>query len=201
MNTYQACTKICFALSEALVVVAARTLAASFSSAWSWVRDILPNAPVVWRASWLGPILEWTPPYIDWYSDAALSKNMVMSSVSLEEEWTLSVSRGYGEAATRALIWLGRRGPFSEGLAMLWLGGIWWPFINTCAGRKKQTYRIILHEVVMTKIIGSPVKILCRWSDAWVHPIDTALRWLRTGVGRMSRVGWYRVGSGMGMYR
>ena len=39
--TYHACTKICFALSDALVVVAALTLAANFSRAWSGFMLIL----------------------------------------------------------------------------------------------------------------------------------------------------------------
>ena len=52
-GAYQACTKICFARSDALVVVAARTLAASFSRVWSGLNVMRPNAPVAWTVSWL----------------------------------------------------------------------------------------------------------------------------------------------------
>lgn len=51
--------------------------------------------------------------------------NMVISSASLDDEWTLSVSRGYGEAAARARIWLGRRCALSAGLPREWFGGDW----------------------------------------------------------------------------
>ena len=64
--THQAWTKICFALSDALVVVAARTFAASFSSAWSLLTacaamDIRPMALVVciscdWPRCMWGPV-------------------------------------------------------------------------------------------------------------------------------------------------
>ena len=38
---------------DALVVVAARTLAASFSRVWSGLSVISPNVPAAWTASWL----------------------------------------------------------------------------------------------------------------------------------------------------
>ena len=91
-GTHHACTNICLALSEALVVVAARTLPASFSRAWSGLMVILPKAPVALRSG--------EPPsicgveYMGLYSLAAWPRYIAMSSVSLEDECTLSVSRG-----------------------------------------------------------------------------------------------------------
>ena len=47
-----------------------------------------------------------------------------MSSVSDEDEWTLSASLGYGEAAARARMWAGLNSVFpSAGLARLRFGG------------------------------------------------------------------------------
>jgi hypothetical protein len=49
---------------------------------------------------------------------------MEMSSVSDEDEWTLSASRGYGEAAARARMCVVLRRVFPNvGLARLWFGG------------------------------------------------------------------------------
>ena len=50
-GTHQAWTKICLARSEALVVVARRTLAASLSRAWSGEMAIRPKAEAAWAAS------------------------------------------------------------------------------------------------------------------------------------------------------
>ena len=54
---------------------------------------------------------------------SAAERYIEMSSVSDEEEWTLSASRGYGEAATRARMWDGRMWALSAALASAWLGG------------------------------------------------------------------------------
>ena len=62
--------------SDALIVV--RTLAASFSGEWSGLSTMRPNAPVVWT----------------------LSEG---SSISLEDERTLSASRDYPEGRERQL--------------------------------------------------------------------------------------------------
>ena len=50
----------------------------------------------------LGTMVWGGPAYMAWYSGPEVARYMEMSSVSLEEEWTDSVSRGYGEAAARA---------------------------------------------------------------------------------------------------
>lgn len=47
-----------------------------------------------------------------------------MSSASDEDEWTLSASLGYGEAAARARMWVGLSSVLpNAGLARLWFGG------------------------------------------------------------------------------